>query len=586
MEPVDECSLLLVDDRPENLLALELTLVDLGVKLVKAHSGAEALRYMLNEEFALVLLDAQMPEMDGFETARLIRMREKTRQTPIMFLTAMYTTEMYEMLGYESGAVDYMVKPFEPVILKCKVSIFVELHRKNVQLKRQAERLRRLEREQMEASLGDLQRRLESEQYRAREELLKKETEARMLMERSHRLEKDSERLEEATRRRTEIMSHMTHEVRTPIGGIIGLSEILLRSGLDAEQYKIVSLMRESGLSLLKLVSDLLDMSKLDAGKLLLARESFNLGSLVEQAVQLLSPTALEKSLALNIQLSPDLPQRVIGDSLRIRQVLLNLVGNAIKFTDRGEVNIYVGVAAETEDRTTFSFSVVDTGVGLSPEQLESVFEPFVQGTLTPATKYGGTGLGLSISRSLVHMMGGEIHAEGAPGRGSKFWFTAVLERTVPSDKDGASSSLAHAVEVPSVAKTVLVADDSRECQLVTVLQLKRLGVVAHAVSNGQQAVENALKSPYSLILMDCHMPVMDGLQATRTIRAAEKNSTRHTPIIAVTAGGPESSRERCLAAGMDDYMNKPVSIDELRRVLQEWSIVGPDLCRKEDHHG
>lgn len=583
MEPVDECSLLLVDDRPENLLALELTLADLGVRLVKAHSGAEALRHMLNEEFALVLLDAQMPEMDGFETAKLIRMREKTKQTPIMFLTAMYTTEVYEMLGYESGAVDYMVKPFEPAILKCKVSVFVELHRKNSQLKRQGERLRHLEREQMETSLKHLKREMEAQQYRAREELLQKETEARMLMERSNQLQENSERLEEATKRRSEIMSHMTHEVRTPIGGIIGLAEILLRSGLDAEQYKIVSLMRESGLSLLKLVSDLLDMSKLEAGKLTLSKDSFSPAGLVEQAVQLLLPTAQEKGLAVLTNLAPDLPVRAVGDSLRIRQVLLNLVGNAIKFTARGEVSIYVAVASETDTTTTLSISVVDTGVGLSPEQLESVFEPFVQGTLTPATKYGGTGLGLSISKSLVHMMGGEIHAEGSPGRGSKFWFTVLLEKTSTSDGDNKASSLTREIEVPSVAKLVLVADDSRECQLVTVLQLKRLGVVAHAVSNGAEAVEAALRNSYSLILMDCHMPVMDGLQATRKIRLSENNKG-HTPIVAVTAGGPDSSRERCLASGMDDYMNKPVSIDELRRVLQEWSIVGPDLCRKDDH--
>lgn len=585
MEPVDECSLLLVDDRPENLLALELTLADLGVRLVKAHSGSEALRHMLNEEFALVLLDAQMPEMDGFETARLIRMREKTRQTPIMFLTAMYTTEVYEMLGYESGAVDYMVKPFEPAILKCKVSVFVELHRKNIQLKRQGERLRRLEREQMEQSLNALQRQLEAEQYRAREELLQKETEARVLLEQTNRLQETSERLEEVTRRRSEIMSHMTHEVRTPIGGIIGLAEILLRSGLDSEQYKIVSLMRESGLSLLKLVSDLLDMSKLEAGKLTLSRDSFSVSQLVEQAVSLLLPTAQEKGLVLTTQMDPDLPPRLVGDSLRIRQVLLNLVGNAIKFTDAGEVNVYVALSSENQNNATLSFSVVDTGVGLSPNQFESVFEPFVQGSLTPVTKYGGTGLGLSISKSLVQMMGGEIHAEGVPGKGSKFWFTVVVEKSANNaESEGRGSSLAQAVEVPSVAKMVLVADDSRECQLVTVLQLKRLGVMAQAVSNGSEAVESATKNAYSLILMDCHMPVMDGLQATRKIRLAEKNAKRHTPIVAVTAGGPDSTRERCLAAGMDDYMNKPVSIEELRRVLQEWSIVGPDLVRKDDH--
>lgn len=581
MEPVDEISLLLVDDRPENLLALELTLADLGVRLVKANSGAEALRFMLSEEFALVLLDAQMPEMDGFETARLIRMREKTRQTPIMFLTAMYTSELHEMHGYTAGAVDYIIKPFEPEILKCKVAIFVELHRKNIQLKRQGERLRQLEREQLEASMNDLKRQFEAEQYQAREELLQKETEARILAEKTEKLTENSQRLEEASRRRAEIMSHMTHEVRTPIGGIIGLAEILLRSGLDAEQQKIVSLMRESGLSLLKLVSDLLDMSKLDAGKLLLNKEKFNLSLLVEQAVALLLPTAQEKGLKLTTHLAPDLPAWVIGDPLRIRQVLLNLMGNAIKFTDHGEVSIYLAVANETEDTTTVSFSVVDTGVGLSPEQQDSVFEPFVQGTHTPATKYGGTGLGLSISKSLVQMMSGEIKAEGSPGKGSKFWFTALLEKCPDYESNG-KSSLSHGVLVPNVAKTVLVADDSRECQLVTVLQLKRLGVVAHAVSNGAEAVESAMKSPYNLILMDCQMPVMDGLQATRSIRTEEKKLKRHTPIIAVTAGGPESSRDRCMAAGMDDYLNKPVSIDELRRVLQEWAIVGPDLCPKD----
>lgn len=581
MEPSDEISLLLVDDRPENLLALELTLADLGVRLVKAHSGAEALRYMLSEEFALVLLDAQMPEMDGFETARLIRLREKTRQTPIMFLTAMYTSEMNEMHGYTAGAVDYIIKPFEPEILKCKVAIFVELHRKNLQLKRQGERLRQLEREQMQAHLADLKHQLEAEQYRAREELLQKETETRMLAERSEQLEGHSQRLEEASRRRAEIMSHMTHEVRTPIGGIIGLAEILLRSGLDAEQCKIVSLMRESGLSLLKLVSDLLDMSKLDAGKLVLSKENFNLTTIVEQAVMLLQPTAQEKGLKLNTHLAPDLPEWFIGDSLRIRQVLINLVGNSIKFTDTGEINVYIAVASEVDRTCMVSFSVVDTGVGLSPEQAEAVFEPFVQGALTPATKYGGTGLGLSISRSLVQMMGGEIHAQGSPGKGSKFWFTAALEKSTQADQS--KSSLPQAVEAPSFAKTVLVADDSRECQLVTVLQLKRLGIVAHAVSNGSEAVESAGKSPYSLILMDCQMPVMDGLQATRAIRAAERSLKRRTPIIAVTAGGPESSRDRCLAAGMDDYLNKPVSIDELRRVLETWSILSPDLCRTEE---
>ena len=514
-------NILIVDDRPENLLVLEELLAGPGRRFVRATSGNEALRYALKGVIGLILLDVQMPDIDGFEVASLIKSNPTTREVPIIFMTAINKDEEYALKGYEGGAIDYLYKPLNPDITRAKIRVFEELFHRQEDLKA--------------ANLELLQ---------------------------------VNQQLEDLNMQKNYLLGMAAHDLRGPIGAISQLSGLLLAGqGLNPDQTNCLTTIQESSDYILHIIEDLLDVSKIEAGKMSLDIQPTDIRSLVTHSLAIHRLLAEKKNIQL-VCTEEIRTTYLYLDPVKIEQVLGNLLTNAIKFSPR-DTTVRIQVE-EGNDRLTVS--VTDQGLGIPKEEQYKLFSGFATTSVRGTEGEKSTGLGLLICSRIVQAHGGSIHLQSEPGQGSTFWFTipvTMAEQQLTPDQ--APIRVRQGLPAPTlytssgVSKAILVVEDDKVAQLVISKVLLRLGYDAQVAGSAEEALSLVSTSDFRMIFMDVHLPGISGIEATRRLRAAGQ----HIPIVGLTASRVESEIEECLSSGMNICIKKPVMVAELLRTLE-----------------
>ena len=562
----DPVNILLVDDQPARLLTYQTILSDLGQNLVLARSGRDALDKLMHQEFAVVLLDVSMPEMDGFETAELIHAHPRFEKTPIIFVTGIHISELDRLRGYKAGAVDYVAIPVVPEILRSKVMVLVELYCKRRELSTLNQILARANKQLAETNAS-----LQAEKTRELERLNATLQGANAELARTNRsLHREiAERaridkaLQEADRNKDEFLAMLAHELRNPLAPMLNALQLLRLKPSEAQSQWAQEVMQRQLAQLTRLVDDLLDVSRITRGMITLAREPLEVATLITRAVETVQPLLRERDHQLTLLIPPE-PLRVNGDTTRLTQALANVLGNAAKYTDRGG---RIALRCSREGANV-EICVRDNGVGISPELLPRIFDLFTQLDRRPDHTVSGLGIGLALVRRLVEMHGGTVTAHSAGvGAGSEFVIRLPLHAGAGADI-GRHAEIAVSPEAAVVARRILLADDNADAleSLAAVLRLR--GHEVFSASNGASAFETAVQHVPDIALLDIGMPLLDGYEVARRIRAETWGKT--VTLVALTGWGQESDRRRSHEAGFDTHLVKPLDPERLSALLAQ----------------
>jgi PAS domain S-box-containing protein len=630
-------NILIVDDREENIVALEALLKRSDIKLYSTTSPNEALKMAWESNIAIALVDVQMPEMDGFEFVEMLKSNPRTRDILVIFVTAISKEAKYAVKGLGVGAVDYLYKPLDPYVTSAKVDSFIQLARAQAEIKQKNEELENyslvvknsadiiciVDAETLriktinpacETILGYRQSELigqsivdravtqERTTFRKRiGEIIKENLKMAVLdcqfdtfsknpisvecrvsyrnktlffnindvtPQKSYQsqLIKSKEAAEIGKKAKETFLANMSHELRTPINGIIGLTSLLRKTPVNDQQSSMLDLLEVSSQSLLGVINDVLDISKIDAGKFSIIRSPGKLKDLIQSVYRLLKFKADEEHIEFFLHVDPEIPEYLMIDSLRLNQILMNLLSNAIKFTKRGHVRLTVAMLAKESEKVKLQFTVEDTGIGIPKHRLTDIFESFEQADDDTANKYGGTGLGLAIVKKLVELKGGELTVDSRIGKGSIFTFTNWY--TVAAKPKDEKTKITGAALKPLTDVRVLVAEDNLVNQFMLAKILNDWKVKADMVNNGQKAVEKLKENDYDIVLMDTHMPEMNGYQAARKIRIELEEPKRSIPIISLSAATFDHEQQEALASGMNDILAKPFQPEQLHEKM------------------
>ncbi len=556
-------NILLVDDHEENLLALEAILTDPAYRLVRAASGRAALREVLARDFALILLDVAMPDLDGYETAALIRQRERSRDTPIIFLTANYRSDIHVVRGYSVGAVDYIFKPFTPEVLRSKVAVFVELFTKREALKRHSEALQ-LAHDELEGRVRARTAELAAANVSLRAEIAERariEQDRQALFEREQAARANAEAV---NRMKDEFLATLSHELRTPLNAILGWAHLLISGKADeATAQRALGIIRNNAMAQSQLIEDILDVSRIISGKLRLNLAPVSLRAVIEEALDSVTPAAAAKAIAIVRQLEDVEP--ITADKDRLQQVFWNLLSNAVKFTPR-DGRVVVRLERVGEDAI---IAVEDTGIGITPEFLPCVFDRFTQADGSATRRHGGLGLGMAIVRHLIELHGGTVRADSeGENRGTTFTAMLPMSAAIPQD----APEVFHADvrgEVPVALPNldgirILVVDDEPDSRSFLSALLQKQGATVRVAASAVEAIDAFMAGRPDVLVSDIAMPGQDGYDLIRLVRELSPDDGGLTPAVALTAYVRPQDAETALSAGYQRHIRKPVVVSEL----------------------